>query len=62
MFTIEIDPCPTLPLRPHRPNKRRVDVDLLSTLVLKGKKFGHSLLLYSLLIILTLTQIERALW
>ena len=27
MFTIEINPCPTLPLRPHRPNKRRVDVD-----------------------------------
>ena len=58
MFTIEIDPCPTLPLRPHRPNKRRVDVDLLSTVVLKGEKFGHSVLLYSLLIILTPTQIE----
>ena len=60
MFTIEIDLCPTLPLRPHRPNKRRVDVDLLSTVVLKGEKFGHSVLRYSLLIILTMTAYERA--
>lgn len=60
MLTIEIDPCPTLPFRPHRPNKRRVDVDLLSTVVLKSKKLGHSLFLYSLLIILTLTAQDRA--
>jgi hypothetical protein len=48
VFTIEIDPCPSLPVRPHRPNKHRVDVDLLSTVVLESEKFGHSLLLYSL--------------